>query len=175
MMRRDPLARLDKLIPSIYAYVAYRLGDGPDADDVTSDTIERALRYRESYDSTKGEPMAWLIGIARNCISDMISARQRDHDPRAADPEWSPQDVELEAGRRLTLRRAVATLDERERELIALRYGADLTTRQIGAVLGLRKNAVDVALHRALARLRDELASEPSGELRPSTSRAVRF
>jgi RNA polymerase sigma-70 factor (ECF subfamily) len=175
VVRRDPLARLDKLIPALYAYVAYRLGDGPDADDVTSDTIERALRYRESYDSRKGEPMAWLIGIARNCISDLVSARQRLHDPRAADPESSPQDVELETGRRLTLRGAVARLDDRERELLALRYGADLTARQIGAILGLRKNAVEVALHRALARLRDELAREPSGELRPSTSRAVRF
>jgi RNA polymerase sigma-70 factor, ECF subfamily len=174
-VRRDPLAALDKLIPSVYAYVAYRLGEGPDADDVTSDTMEHAFRYRKTYDSTKGDPMAWLIGIARNCISDLISARQRLHDPRPADPELSPQDVELEAGRRLTLRGAVARLDERERELIALRYGADLTARQIGAVLGLRTNAVEVALHRALARLRDELASEPSGELRPSTSRAVRF
>ena len=174
-MRRDPLAPLDKLIPSLYAYVAYRLGEGPDADDVTSDTIERALRYRNTFDSTKGDPMAWLIGIARNCISDLISSRQRAYDPRVADSELSPQDVELETGRRLALHGAVARLDERERELIALRYGADLTARQIGAVLGLRTNAVEVALHRALARLRDELASEPSGELRPSTSRAVRF
>jgi RNA polymerase sigma-70 factor (ECF subfamily) len=174
-VRRDPLAAVDKLIPSVYAYVAYRLGEGPDADDVTSDTMERAFRYRKTYDSTKGDPMAWLIGIARNCISDMISSRQRVDDSTAADPELSPQDVELETGRRLTLRGAVARLDERERELIALRYGADLTARQIGAVLGLRTNAVEVALHRALARLREELANEPSGELRPSTSRAVRF
>ena len=175
MARRDPLADLDRLIPSIYAYVAYRVGDGPDAEDVTSDTIERALRYREGYDASKGDPMAWLIGIARNCISAMVSTRKRAHDPRAPDSEMSPQDVELETGRRLTLRDAVAGLDERERELIALRYGADLTARQIGTVLGLRPNAVEVALHRALARLRDELDREPSGELRPSTSRAVRF
>ncbi len=52
---------------------------------------------------------------------------------------------------------AVATLDERNRELIALRYGADLTAKQIAAVLGVRTNAVEVALHRALGRLRAEL------------------
>jgi len=46
---------------------------------------------------------------------------------------------------------------ERERELIALKYGADLTTRKIGEVLGLQTNAVEVALHRALGRLRDVL------------------
>ena len=50
---------------------------------------------------------------------------------------------------------AVGRLDPRERELIALRYGADLTARQIADLLGQRTNTVEVALHRALARLRD--------------------
>jgi RNA polymerase sigma-70 factor (ECF subfamily) len=171
MPRRDPLARADKLIPLVYAYVAYRLGDGPDADDVTGDTIERAVRYRKKYDPSKGEPLAWLIGIARNCIADLVAAREDvvDEPP----PEGATDDLEEGMTRRLTLRLAVARLDERERELIALRFGADLTARQIGAVLGMRKNAVEVALHRALARLRAELDREPSLELRPTTSRAV--
>ena len=171
MPRRDPLARADKLIPLVYAYAAYRLGDGPDADDVTGDTIERAVRYREKYDPSKGEPLAWLIWIARNCIADLVAAREDvvDEPP----PEDPTDDLEEGTMRRLTLRLAVARLDERERELIALRFGADLTARQIGAVLGMRKNAVEMALHRALARLRAELDREPSIELRPTTSRAV--
>src|SRR5918999_4894134 len=51
---RDPLANPEPLIRRVYSYVAYRLGDGPDAEDVTSDVFERALRYRESYDRQKG-------------------------------------------------------------------------------------------------------------------------
>ena len=62
---RDPLANPEALIRRVYAYVAYRLGDGPDAEDVTSEVFERALRYRESYDRSKGEPIAWLLGIAQ--------------------------------------------------------------------------------------------------------------
>ncbi|MGZ4357692.1 MAG: sigma factor, partial [Gaiellaceae bacterium] len=54
MARRDPLARPEELISAIYAYVAYRLGSGPDADDVTSQTMEHAYRYRERYDPAKG-------------------------------------------------------------------------------------------------------------------------
>ncbi len=173
MARGDPLARPEKLIPLVYAYVAYRLGSGPDADDVTSETMEHAYRYRERYDSAKGEPMAWLIGIARNCIADLVARRDDIVDEPA--PESVTEEMEEQAMRRLSLTRAVARLDERERELIALRYGADLTARQIGSVLGLRPNAVEVALHRALGRLRVELQQDPSGELRPSTSGAVRF
>ena len=173
MSRRDPLARPEEMIRLVYAYVAYRLGDGPDADDATSETIERALRYRDRFDPSKGEPIAWLIGIARNCIADLVATREQvvDNEPAS---ETTTEDLEQSAVRRLTLRHAVERLDDRERELIALRYGADLTARQIGAVLGLRTNAVEVALHRALARLRAELDREPSPELKPSTSRAVR-
>ena len=52
-------------------------------------------------------------------------------------------------------------LPERDRELLALRYGADLTAAQIADVLGQRTNAVEVALHRALQRLRGIL--DPQG------------
>ena len=58
---------------------------------------------------------------------------------------------------RLDLRRAVSLLAERDAELIALRYGADLTAKQIAEVPGMRTNAVEVALHRALQTLREVL------------------
>ena len=167
------MARPEKLIPLVYAYVAYRLGSGPDADDVTSETMEHAYRYRERYDPAKGEPMAWLIGIARNCVADLVASREHVVDEPV--PESATEEMEEQAMRRLSLTRAVARLDERERELIALRYGGDLTARQIAGVLGLRPNAVEVALHRALGRLRAELDRDPASELRPSTSGAVRF
>ena len=69
----------------------------------------------------------------------------------------SPGDLEQSAVDRLTIVAAVATLPERDRELVALRYGADLSARQIGEVLGMTPNAVDVALHRALGRVREEV------------------
>ena len=156
--RHDPLADPAPLIRQVYAYVAYRIGDGPDAQDVTSETVERALRGRDTYDHTKGSPIAWLIGIARRCLSDHLQSRWAV----VADPPEAaaPADLEDRSLTRITLAEAIATLDEREQDLIALRYGADLTARQIAEALGLRTNAVEVALHRALARLRAELNRE---------------
>ena len=113
MLRVDPLRNPEPLIRRVYGYVAYRIGDGPDAEDITSETFERALRYQKSFDPQKGEPLAWLA-----------------------------------------LSGAVSRLEPRDRDLIALRYGADLTARQIAEELDLRTNAVEVALHRALGRLR---------------------
>jgi len=154
-MRRDPLAHPDRLIRSVYAYVAYRVGPGPDAEDITSDVFERALRYRESYDSALGEPMAWLIGIAPSAVNGAFVDAHRALD--SIEEQEAPGDLADDTMRRLTLTQAASRLSERDRELIALRYGAGLTGNQIGVLLDMSRNAVDVAVHRAAERLREAL------------------
>lgn len=170
MFRGDPLANPEPLVRRVYAYVAYRVGDGPEAEDITSDTFERALRYRGSYKPSHGEPAGWLIGIARRCIADVVKARLELADPS---DEVAPGQLEEDSVRRVDLARAVSTLDERNRELIALRYGADLTAKQIGELLGLRTNAVEVALHRALGKLRDQLETDGPPSERARTERRI--
>jgi len=170
MFGRDPLANPEVLIRRVYSYVAYRIGAGADAEDVTNETFERAIRARHTYDASRGTPSAWLIGIARRCVADAMAARL----PVAAEaPEAVGPDLEEASIRRLTLSNAISVLDEREQELIALRYGADLTARRIGEILGMRTNAVEVALHRALARLRDELGAARSPKAKGSDAEAV--
>jgi RNA polymerase sigma factor (sigma-70 family) len=168
MMRfsRDPLSNPEPLIRQVYAYVAYRIGDGPDAEDITSEAFERALRYRSSFDPKRGDPAGWLIGIARRCVD---GRRMRDLPVDEQTTEIAaPQELESETIGHLTLRGAVASLSPQDRELIALRYGADLTARQIAEVLEMKTNAVEVALHRALARLRAQLEDpEELGEGEP--------
>jgi RNA polymerase sigma-70 factor, ECF subfamily len=155
LFTRDPLADPKPLIRAVYGYVAYRIGHGPDAEDVTSETFERALRYRDAYDPAKGSPHGWLIGIARRCI----------HDSRLASGAHADESVELiaadeveeEALRRVALGAALRSLEERDLELLALRYGADLTGREMARVVGISTNAVEVALTRARARLAEAL------------------
>ena len=123
-----------------------------------SDTFERALRYRKSYDKKKGEPAAWLMGIARRAVDDVFASR-----PPTTDTEidaQAPGELDSDTISRLSTRTAVLQLDERSQELIALRYGADLTARQIARLLDERTNTVEVALHRALAKLRAIMADD---------------
>jgi RNA polymerase sigma-70 factor, ECF subfamily len=154
-MKRDPLADPEPLVERVYSYVAYWIGPGPDAEDVTSETFARAVRSRDQYDPARGKPVSWVLGIARRCLSDFRAERRPR--PEAVVEQASPLELEREALDRLALDDALATLGERDLELIALRYGADLSTRQIADVTGMSSGAVRVALHRALARLRDEL------------------
>jgi RNA polymerase sigma factor (sigma-70 family) len=165
VFRVDPLANPEPLIRRVYSYVAYRVGDGPDAEDLTSETFERALRYKKSYDPRKGEPAAWLIGIARRCIE----GRPPSHELSSEHLDTADhRDLEDDTLRRIALSAAVGLLEERDRELIALRYGADLTARQIGELQGTKTNAVEVALHRALARLRAHIEGSDSEPVRKS-------
>jgi RNA polymerase sigma-70 factor (ECF subfamily) len=161
--RADPLANPERAVRRVYAYVAYRIGDGPDAEDITSDTIERALRYRDSYDASKGEPMAWLVAIARRSIGEFF-ARSVELDVETVEVV-ADGDIEVDTVRRLILAQAMSRLSDRERELVALRYGADLTARRIGEVLGIETHAVEVALQRALGRLKTALGAPSAHEI----------
>ena len=152
----------------MYSFVAYRIGAGHDAEDVTGEVFERALRYRAGYDPAKGVPLGWLIGIARNVLADraLSGTETVTEVPDTA----APGELEHDSVERLTLSAALAHLSERDRELLAMRYGADMKAAQIAQVLQTSTNSVEVALHRALRRLRDVLEQKqpdghsPSGE-----------
>ena len=118
--------------------------------------FERALRYRDSFDPKRGTPASWLVGIARRCIDDHLRAqgieRPTEDDEIFDTPATQSMDDAIAV--RLDLAAAVAALGPRDRELIALRYGADLKTKDIARLVGRSTNSIDVALHRALERLR---------------------
>jgi RNA polymerase sigma factor (sigma-70 family) len=151
--KADPLSDPAPLIRRVYAYVAYRIGDGPEAEDVSSEVFERALRYRWSYNPDKASPITWLMAIARRVVADRGVAPETTAVDEATDLA-DPLDVEAESVRKLDLRAAVAQLSERDRELIGLRYGADLSAAQIAELLESEPHAIEVSLSRAVSRLR---------------------
>jgi RNA polymerase sigma factor (sigma-70 family) len=164
----NPLAHPAPLIRRVHAYAAYRLGDGPDAEDVTSEVFERALRGIKTFDGTKGDAIGWLLGIARRVVAEEFARRARA--PQGELPLVAARDnLEQSALTRLDLVAAVRRLNPRDAELIALRYGADLRVSEVARILGLRKNTVDVALHRARLRLA-EIMTEGDEETAADTA-----
>ena len=69
----------------VYAYVAGLLRDRAAAEDVTATAFERAYRKRSRFDPDRGEPRAWLFGIARNAALDELRRRGRQAE-LAAEP-----------------------------------------------------------------------------------------
>lgn len=167
-----PFENVEELIRRVYAYAAARLGPGADAEDVTSAVFERAVAYASSFDPARGTPIAWLLGIARRVLSEHRVSQPLPASDGEREPA-EPGDLAEAAADRLDVWGAVARLDEADRELIALRYASDLTARQIASLLGQRTNTVEVALHRALHRLRGELAGRRETPVRVHSVAAV--
>ena len=141
----------------VYAYVAGLLRDAPAAEEVTAAAFERAYRKRHRFDPERGEPRAWLFGIARNAALDELRRRGRQAE-LAAEPE--DVDARAEEGaerseRRLAVSAALERLEPAERELIALKFFAGLENREIARVLGIGDSNAGTRLHRAMTKLRE--------------------
>ncbi len=115
----------------VYAYVATLLRDRAAAEDVTAAAFERAYRKQRTYKPARGSERAWLFGIARNAALDELRRRKRTA-ALAAEPAdagaTTPEDAAETALRRAAVRVALARIDPRERELVALKFHAGWTT-----------------------------------------------
>jgi len=143
----------------VYAYVATFLGDHAAAEDVTASAFERAYRRQGTYRAARGSERAWLFGIARNAALDELRNRKRtaqlDAEPEDVGPQ--PDEEADRALRRFAVRAALASLDARDRELIALKFHAGLDNAELAAVLGVSASNAGTRLHRALTKLREIL------------------
>src|SRR3954453_7814850 len=142
----------------VYAYVASLLHDGPAAEEVTATAFERAYRKRNRFDPRRGEPRAWLFGIARNAALDELRRRGRQAELTA-----EPADLNSFGGsggaehseRPLAASAARERLQPRVRELIALNFFAGLANAEIAQVLGTSESNAGTKLHRAMTKLRE--------------------
>jgi RNA polymerase sigma-70 factor, ECF subfamily len=147
----------------VYAYVAGLLRDRGAAEDVTAAAFERAYRKRRSFDARRGEPRAWLFGIARNAALDELRRRRRVAGlaVEPADDSPGPEDTANSALRRGVVRAALAALEPRDRELLALKFFAGLSNGEIAAVLGVSQSNAGTMLHRAVRKLRKACDEQP--------------
>ncbi|HET7120190.1 MAG TPA: sigma-70 family RNA polymerase sigma factor [Solirubrobacterales bacterium] len=142
----------------LYAYVASLLRDDAAAEEVTALAFERAYRKRRRFDPERGEPRAWLFGIARNAALDELRRRGRQAELAAdpADLDALGADESIERGeRRLAVATALERLTPAERELIALKYFAGLGNAEIAQVIGTSESNAGTKLHRAMTKLRE--------------------
>ena len=141
----------------IYRFVAGMLRDRSAAEEVTAVAFERGFRARATFDNKRGAPRAWMFGIARNAALDELRRRGRiaEMPPEPVD-RTSPGPPELAeaAARRDIVLEAMKTLDERDRELVALRFDGGLSHTEIGEILDITPTNASTMLHRAVTKLR---------------------
>jgi RNA polymerase sigma-70 factor (ECF subfamily) len=152
---------------NVYRFCLSQLGDAETAADVTQDAFIKAFSAYERVAPDPDTTRTWLISIARNCCIDFHrqNGRWQRLLRRLERFRQSPIDVELLAHHHSELERATAAIGRlrpRERELIGLRVAADLSFREVAAVLGISEQAAKVATRRALRKLRSKLEDKPN-------------
>ena len=144
--------------PRIYNYFRFRLGSDAEVEELTSRTFERAWRSRAHYRRDLAGFSTWLFKIAQNVGTDYLRARH-SHLPIDAALEVTAEGTpEQDAKQRSNLARLgilCENLPERERELIALKYGALINNRVIAELTGLSESNVGTILHRVVQTLRE--------------------
>ena len=144
-------------LPRVLNFFRYRVGDGPLAEDLTAATFEKAWRARDRYRHDLGAFSTWLFAIARRVAIDHFRQRRPEVPLEAAQRQaggTSPEDAVEQRRDFARLSGLLAGLPARERELVALKYGADLTNREIARLTGLSETNVGTLLHRTVLKLR---------------------
>src|SRR5512134_1966364 len=119
-------------LPRIYNFFRYRVGDDQLAEDLTAETFEKAWKHRERYREDLASFATWLFVIARRIAADHFRKQRPTIPLDAARGLATSQTLEEETQARAEfaqLTAILARLAERERELVALKYGAGLTNR----------------------------------------------
>ena len=156
----DPAA-FDRIV-AIHRLAVYRvarriLGSHEEADEAAQETFVRAYRSLSGF---RGESRlrTWLIRIALNVSRTIGASRERTASlEEAADAIDAGESAEAAAGRQeagAAVRRAVAGLPPRQREVVLLKVFSDLTYEEVAAVMGLTAGAVKAHFHQAVSNLR---------------------
>jgi RNA polymerase sigma-70 factor (ECF subfamily) len=144
-------------LPRIFNFFRYRTGDDQLAEDLTSETFAKAWGQRQRYQRDLASFSTWLFTIARNCAIDHFRKARHEVPLEMATQASDGESVESLQQRNSDFERLanlLSSLDERERELVALKYGAGLTNRSIARLSGLSESNVGTILNRVTQHLR---------------------
>jgi len=142
----------------VYAYVARRVRDRAETQELTSHVFHQALANLGKF-KWRGAPFAaWLYRIAANAIADQARRKQRETNEQPDKASESSTQIDLEqVERRALLFRAVETLPDDQRRVIVLRFAEEKSIREIAGELGRSEGAIKQLQFRGLENLRNRL------------------
>ena len=160
-------AALPALLPRLYNFARYRLGPD-DARDAVGAALEHLWRNRRKVpDADAASVEHWAMRVAVNKMLDEVRRhRRRPSQISLSDLDISVSDPNDRLPQLLQLRAALEALPRRDADLVALRFGADLSNVEIAELWNMTPGAVAVAVHRALVRLRTEIGLEGDSDAR---------
>ena len=161
--RSDPAQTLTERLHAEHASALYnwargRVADARDAEELVSETLVRAWRRYDQFDSERGSERAWIFGIARNAAIDMHRRSQRrlrpvsDVLPDIGEPSVADRIVEISL-----ISDALADLSEQHRTVILEAFVHGRDTNEIAARVGIPPGTVKSRMYYGMRSLRAAL------------------
>ncbi len=159
---------------SIYRYVAFKVGNASDAEDIAAEVFVRMIESIHRF-KWKGHPFSsWLFRIAHNLVVDFYRKRSRKRMVSLEDTtpvlEAAAYDADAHMDLELAMTevgKAMENLTALQREVITLRFAAGLSIAETARSLGKKDNAVKALQHAGIKKLRRILQSESAGTAAP--------
>jgi RNA polymerase sigma-70 factor, ECF subfamily len=145
-------------VKKIYAYVAYLVGNGQEAEDIVSETFERAMLHIDKFEYRGFSFGAWLYRIARNLVYDR--SKKRTHvsldniEKFVASEDDDPQDIASFDEEMQIINKLLKQLKEEQQEIIYLRYVQKYSIQEVCDLTGKTEDSVKSLAKRGLAQLR---------------------
>jgi RNA polymerase sigma-70 factor (ECF subfamily) len=147
----------------VYRYVYHRVGNAADAEDLTAVVFMKALEAMHSYRCTASGFAPWLFRITHNAVVDHYRRDRKHHTlddlPHEA-PTGDPVSNVLRTERQDELRSLLTHLSPDQRDVVLMRYAADLSFSEIAAALSKNEAAVRMLLHRGLRKMKAVMDDE---------------
>lgn len=158
----DQVVQID--FPKVFNFFRYCGLDDDSAEELAARTLEKAWRARSKYSPEKSAVTTWIITIAKNTLIDYFRTKKTEIpidtlDEKQESFSWK-HDLErdiLQTEIFENLRKLLFELPDRERELVALKYGTGMTNRDIAEFTGFSESNIGTILHRVVSFLRKSM------------------
>lgn len=139
----------------VCGYFCTKLQNAQEAEDLAADVFLKVYEKLDSFDESKASLSTWIYTITRNTLTDYFRTRKVFSEvPETLEDGTSVEDDACNAEMLELLAQALEILDERERDIIILRYDADKTLKEIAAQLGISYAYVKVLQNKAMSKIK---------------------
>ena len=151
---------------SVYNYIGFRINNHFDSEELASSVFENAIRKFHTYKPDASPVEAWLIGIAKNVISDYFRSKKRkvfvplDSILELVSLNRQPEEVVVINEENKALVQAMSKLKDSERQVLSMKFATDLKNNEIAKILDISDSNVGVMVHRAVKKLKRILEEE---------------
>ncbi|GAX90973.1 DNA-directed RNA polymerase subunit sigma [Effusibacillus lacus] len=149
----------DLHVDQIWRYIKAKVAHPQDAEDLTSEVFLRAYKAWDRFNPDKASVRTWLFTITHRVVIDWLRKKGDVtvdiQEVQVTDSSETPEEEAVKRDLINCLSRNLRRLGHREVEALSLRFGSDLTSREIGTLLGLNEGTTKMMIHRTIKKLRE--------------------